>query len=100
MVASAVRSRCVRLLDRGDPAFAEIRAAIAEMVNTSPLDRHFPGFMRSAGPIAAISAGGYRIEVEEISLERAMDLSVPMGTLYVFGLISPAEQEAESFELR
>jgi hypothetical protein len=53
-----------------------------------------------AGPIAAITAGGYRIEVEELSIERSrLFPGVAPGSLYVFALVSPREKEDEDFAL-
>jgi hypothetical protein len=71
LVGNSVVARIGKLMDRGDGAALAIRQSIKHVAVASPRDPGFPGYLTEMGPLIFVSAGGYRIEIEELSNESA-----------------------------
>lgn len=96
LIARSVVGVLAQLADRADPARLEIQEALETMVTRSPQDPGFPGYLAQIGPLIAVAAGGFRIEVQVLSTEDAsLHPGAGVGDLYVYALISPSEQELE-----
>ncbi len=100
VVARSVLDRLSELADKGDPAARRIARAIGLMSLKRPSDPTFPGFLTVLGPLIFVTAGGYRLEIEELTSRLVPPRSGAVGgDLYVYALISPQQQEEERHEL-
>jgi hypothetical protein len=84
------------LIDSDEEAYVAIRRVISLLTVMSPRDKRFPGFLTEFGPMIAVAAGRYRVEVHEVGDDPPTEvLGAERGTWYVYALISPDEQELE-----
>lgn len=98
VVSTDVVKVLAKLADRDDPAGRAIRVSIGMMGIRSPQDPKFPGYLGRIGPVIAVRADGYRIEIIEITVDDAMrHPELRVGSIYVYALVSPDEQANEPY---
>jgi hypothetical protein len=100
LVANSVVARLGQLTDRGDGAALAIRQSIKHMATAWPGDATFPGYLTEMGPLIFVSAGGYRVEIEQLTTDNArLYQGGRPGMIYIYALVSPEEQEVERHSL-